>query len=284
MKPILEIEGLCKSYDGFALENLSMTLPGGCIMGLIGANGAGKTTTIKSLLGMVRPQQGTCRLLGKDVSTESIAIKEDLGVVMDSVFYVEDWRIGEVEEALAPFYRNWNPATFQSALEDFGLEREKKVKDLSRGMKVKLMLAAALSHEAKLLLLDEPTSGLDPVARDELMDILRSFVTDENHGILFSTHITTDLERIADYITYLQQGKVVFSGEKDTLLESFVLVKGGEAELSGALTERLVGLRRHSAGFSGMLRRQDLKLLPPRAVAEPVTLEDIMVFGNKEGL
>ena len=227
MNNILEIKNLNKHFDGFSLNDVSFSVPQGYIMGFIGPNGAGKTTTIKSILNMVYPNSGEITLFGVKASRDSLEIMDDIGVVMDLPFYVDDWKVKDVEAAVSPFYSNWNHNVFDSFLNKFNLTKNKKVKELSRGMKVKIMLAVALSHEAKLLVLDEPTSGLDPVARDELMDILGEFIMDENRGILFSTHITSDLEKIADYITFIIDGRIEFTGEKDKLLESYLLVKGG---------------------------------------------------------
>ncbi len=283
MNDLLSVQGLGKDYAQFTLKDVSFSIPGGAIMGFIGPNGAGKTTTIKSILGMIRRSRGSIRLFGQEVDQLDPHLREQIGVVMDAPFYVDDWRVSEVEKALSPFYQHWDRAAFQQSLEEFGLDARKRVKELSRGMKVKLMLAVALSHGAKLLILDEPTSGLDPVARDELMDILRSFVCDEQHAILFSTHITSDLEKIADYITFLQKGELMYSGETDRLMEQYVRVSGGTEELTSALRGRLHGLRQHSVGFEGMLSCEDLSLIPPHAVTEALKLEDIMVFMNKEG-
>lgn len=283
MANVLEVRGLCKDYPLFSLQELSFSIPGGSIMGFIGPNGAGKTTTIKALLGMIQKNAGTIQLFGEEFDGSQTQQKESIGVVMDSPFYVEDWTLLGVERALSPFYSRWDSAQYRDCLSRFSLDPRKKVKELSRGMEIKLMLAVALSHGARLLLLDEPTSGLDPVARDELMDILRDFVCDEEHAILFSTHITSDLEKIADYITFLQKGRLVFTGEKDALLESYCMVRGGASDLTSALREKLLGLREHSVGFEGMLSCRDLRLLPQGVVTESCTLDDIMVHVNKEG-
>lgn len=283
MTNLLEVRGLCKDYPLFSLQELSFSIPGGSIMGFIGPNGAGKTTTMKALLGMIQKNAGTIHLFGEAFDGSQTQQKEAIGVVMDSPFYVEDWTLLGVERALSPFYCQWDSAKYRECLTRFSLDPRKKVKELSRGMEIKLMLAVALSHGARLLLLDEPTSGLDPVARDELMDILREFVCDEEHAILFSTHITSDLEKIADYITFLQKGRLVFTGEKDALLESYCMVRGGATDLTSALREKLLGLREHSVGFEGMLSCRDLRLLPQGVVTEPCTLDDIMVHVNKEG-
>ncbi len=207
MNNILEVRGLRKSYKEFALKNVSFAVPEGYIMGFVGPNGAGKTTTIKSILNMVSYESGEIKALGMDAKADAMTINERIGVVMDTPFYVSEWRVRDVEKALAPFYQGWSANKFASMLKRFGLDPMKRVKELSRGMKLKLMLAAAFSHDARLLILDEPTSGLDPVARDELADILREFMLDETKGVLFSTHITSDLDKLADYITFIRDGE-----------------------------------------------------------------------------
>ncbi len=285
MDNILEVKGLCKAYRGFALENVTFSVPRGYIMGFIGPNGTGKTTTIKSILGMVRPDSGEIGLLGQPVADweASAALKNDVGVVMDLPFYVEQWRVRDVESALAPLYSAWDRAAFAANLRRFALPADKRVKELSRGMKVKLMLAAALSHGAKLLVLDEPTSGLDPVARDELMELLLDFMKDEAHGVLFSTHITADLEKIADYVTYIVGGRLAFTGEKDELMEEYVLVKGGADELPAEAKKLVIGLRAHGAGFDGLVRAADAAKLPAGVVCERPSMDEIMVYQNREG-
>ncbi len=282
MNNILEVRGLNKRYELFALKNVSLRVPQGYIMGFVGPNGAGKTTTIKSILNMVSYESGEISALGMDAKADAMKINERIGVVMDTPFYVNEWRVRDVEKALAPFYQSWSAAKFASMLIKFHLDPMKRVKELSRGMKLKLMLAAAFSHDARLLILDEPTSGLDPVARDELADILREFMLDETKGILFSTHITSDLDKLADYITFIRDGEIVYTGLKDSLMESFALVKGGPSEISLAQKRLIIGIREHSAGFEGMVRTVDVGKLPRTLSFEPVTLDEIIVFMNKE--
>ncbi len=282
MSNILEVHSLNKSFETFSLKDVSLNIPSGYIMGFIGPNGAGKTTTIKSILNMVNYLSGDIKIFGKDNKDNSAKINADIGVVMDSPFYVDDWTIADVEAAVAPFYTRWNKEQYTKLLKNFGIEKKKKVKELSRGMKVKLMLAVALSHEAKLLILDEPTSGLDPVARDELCELLGDFVADENHSILFSTHITADLEKIADYITFILDGSIVFSGLKEELLEKYVSVKGGLQDINAEQKKLIIGLREHSTGFEGMTELSNVKQLPKSLLIESITLEEIIIFMNKE--
>lgn len=281
MNNILEVTGLNKSYKSFSLKEISFSIPQGYIMGFVGPNGAGKTTTIKAILNMINYDAGDIKALGFDNRKDSPRINDQIGVVMDLPFYVNDWNVKDVESAVSPFYSGWSHDKYISMLKEFSIEEKKKVKELSRGMKVKLMLAVALSHGARLLILDEPTSGLDPVARDELMDILRDFISDEKNGVLFSTHITSDLEKIADYITFIKDGAIVYSGLKDTLMESYALVKGGLSDINEEQKKAVIGLREHSMGFEGMVRTEDLRKLPKSVLTEPVSLEEIIVYMNK---
>lgn len=282
MNNILTVEGLCKSYSRFSLRDIGFELPAGYVMGLIGPNGAGKTTTIKSIFQAITPDSGSIHIFGNEVTAQNVSLREDIGIVLDQLFYIDEWTISDVERALSPFYGNWDSQKYASYIQSFHLEPSKKLKELSRGMKIKLMISVALSHDAKLLILDEPTSGLDPVARNELMEILRDFVQDETRGVLFSTHITSDLEKVADYITFILNGKVEYSGETQKLLENFVIIKGGPEELSPTLREKLIGIRSHSVGFEGLFRREDLSLLPPGVHVEAPSLDEIIIYMNKE--
>lgn len=283
MNHILEVKGLCKRFEQFSLKDVSFAVPRGYIMGFIGPNGAGKTTTIKCMLNMVRPDSGSIHMFGQELLSQETKIKENIGVVLDYPFYVDVWTLRDVEQAIAPFYGNWDSKKYASCLNSFQLDAKKRVHELSRGMKVKLMISVALSHDAKLLILDEPTSGLDPVARDELMDILQEFVSDESRGVLFSTHITSDLEKIADYITFINNGVVEFTGEKDELMESYVLIKGGNDELTPGLRNKLVSYRQHGAGFEGMIHSDNMGVLPPGVTVDPISLDEIIIYMNKEG-
>ena len=278
MNNALEVRALCKRYEGFVLDNINFELPEGYIMGLIGPNGSGKTTTIKGMLGMITPDSGSIGLFGEDGRK---GLDGKIGVVMDSPFFSDDWSMTDIEAAVAPFYDEWDKARFARLLEEYGIDRKKKVKELSRGMKVKLMLAVAFSHGARLLILDEPTSGLDPAARDELCGMLGEFVGEEDKSVLFSTHITSDLERIADYITFILDGKLIFTGPKEDLLERYLIVKGGPLDIAAAQRALIIGLREHSAGFEGMIAAENAALLSKTLLIEPVTLDDIIVYMNR---
>lgn len=281
MNNALEVRGLNKNYDTFSLKDVSFEVPTGYIMGFIGPNGAGKTTTIKSILNMINYQSGEIRLFGLNSRDDTVRLNGEIGVVMDTPFYVEDWAVADVERAVSPFYSRWDGRKYADLLKRFSIDRKKKVKELSRGMKVKLMIAVALSHEAKLLILDEPTSGLDPVARDELCSMLGEYVTDESRSVLFSTHITADLEKIADYITFILDGRIVFTGSKENLLEKYVLVKGGLHEISAEQKKLIVGLREHGTGFEGMAETANIGRLPKSLLIESITLDEIIIYMNK---
>lgn len=283
MSNALEVQGLGKSYPDFSLNNVSFSLPTGYIMGFVGQNGAGKTTTIRLILNMIKRSGGTIKIFGLDNIADEQKIKQDIAVVFDDTFFVDTWRLSEVEGALRGFYVNWDSAKYNEYLKSFGLPAGKRVKELSRGMKMKLMLAVAMSHGAKLLLLDEPTSGLDPVARDELLDILGTYISDGERSILFSTHITSDLEKIADYITLIRRGSIFYSGTKDDLLESFFIVKGGPDDLKSPLREKIIGVAVHNTGFTGLLRASDLASVPEGVVTETPTIDEILVCISKEG-
>ena len=225
----LSVTGLTKHYDsGFTLDDVTFDLPSGYIMGLVGPNGAGKSTLIKLILNMTTRDAGRIEVLGLDAMADEERAKEQLGVVLDSSYFIEYMTVDAVERTSSPMYPLWDHNLFDAYLRRFGLGRNKKIKDLSRGMQMKLMLAVALSHDAKLLILDEPTSGLDVLSRDELMDILSDYVADGGHSVIFSTHITADLERCADFLAYITNGMLYYSGPKDEFEDAFRLVKGEE--------------------------------------------------------
>lgn len=276
---ILEIKNLTKKFDSFKLDNVSFQLPTGYIMGLVGKNGAGKTTTIKLILELLEKDQGVIQVFGQDI-IQHYDLKQDIAVVFDEVFFVEDWKISDVEAAISPFYTNWNSNVFHQYLTQFHLPIQQKVKELSRGMKMKLMLAVALSHQARLLILDEPTSGLDPVARDELLDILLHYIEDEQNSVLFSTHITSDLDKIADFLTILDNGKVFYTGYKDELFEKYCLVKGGRDDLNPDIEKYLIGIQKNSIGFTALLDVKNMKYMNTHMVVEEATIDDILIHIN----
>lgn len=281
MNNAIEIQKLCKSYKDFSLNNISFSLPMGYIMGFVGQNGAGKTTTIRLILNMIDRESGEIKIFGLDNVQDEQKIKQDIAVVFDDIYFVDSWKVREVERAIKRFYSSWSSKLFNRYLSDFHLPMDKKVKELSRGMKMKLMLAVAMSHEAKLLILDEPTSGLDPVARNELLEILGKYIADGQKSILFSTHTTSDLEKIADYITLIDHGNIFYSGTKDDLLESFCIVRGGPHDLTDSLKEKIIGLTTNIAGFAGLLPTSEMKHLATGIVTETPSIDEILISISK---
>src|SRR5262249_3125039 len=240
-----------------------------------------KTTTMKCVLNMLA-HEGRIEVLGRDAVTDDVAVKQDVGVVFDQPFYPAGWTVAQVGQALQPFYARWDPALFSNYIDRFDLPRAKKVRELSRGMGMKLMLATALSHHARLLILDEPTSGLDPVARDDLLDVLADYISGGDSSVLFSTHITEDLSRIADYITIIDAGRIVFTGTKDELAETYRMIHGGPGELSGSAREHAIGLRTTDVGFSALMRATDAQSLPSAITQEAPSIDDVLIHIAKE--
>lgn len=272
----LVLEGVTVPVGSFVLRDVHLTLPTGYVMGLVGPNGAGKTTTIRTLLGLLRPTAGRVEVLGRTLPAPD-ALRQDVGVVLDRPSLVGQWRLRDVERALRPFYARWDGARYAGLLADFGLDRRARVAELSRGMAMKLQIAVALSHDARLLLLDEPTSGLDPVARDELVGILGDYLVTEGRSVLFSTHITGDLERIADHLTLMDRGRVVRTGPKEDLMEAYVLVRGGPEDLPEDGVVPLLGARRTGVCVEALVAADDVPLLGPEVVAERPSLDQIVV-------
>lgn len=282
MENILEISGLCKSYEGFALKDVSFSLPKGYIMGFVGENGSGKTTTIRSILNMANPDSGKISIFGLDSKENAIEIKERMGVVFDSLYLPKHLNVRQIEKQLKLFYKDWSSEEYFRRIKQFELPENKPAETFSKGMKMKLMIAAALSHNAELMILDEPTSGLDPVARDELLDILAEYIEDENRGVLFSTHITTDVERIADYITILHGGKVWFSGTKDELSDKYSVIKGAAEDIPEELKPRLIGYHLYRNGFDALIDNEYAALIPAELEAEKASIDEILVYIAKE--
>lgn len=280
MNNALEIKNLTKTYPGFSLNDVNIELPSGCIMGLIGENGAGKSTTIKLILDLIKRDGGEIRVLGDSLTTENRKLKEHIGVVMDECSFPECMKTNEIERMLKGCYRTWDSGRFKMLQEKFALPADKCVKDFSRGMKVKLAIAAALSHDSRILILDEATSGLDPIIRDEILDIFLDFIQDETHSIFISSHILSDLEKICDYITFLHEGRVVFSEEKNELLGKYVIVKCSEQELSCLDPAAVKGVRRNSFGAEALILRERV---PDGYTMDPATIEDVMLYHVKYG-
>ncbi|CAI3375599.1 ABC transporter ATP-binding protein [Enterococcus cecorum] len=276
----LEICNLTKTFKDFKLDNVSFTLPAGFIMGLVGENGAGKTTTIKLIFDLLEKENGVVKVFGNDTKNGH-NYKQDIAVVFDDLFFVEDWKISDIEKAVSPFYSKWDTKSFHTYLNKFNISMNKKIKELSKGMKMKLNLAVALSHQARLLILDEPTSGLDPVARDELLDILLEYIENENNSILFSTHITSDLDKIADYLTVMNDGKIFYTGVKDELFDKYCIVKGGIEDLTPNIETKLIGIQKGKTGFTALLNVVNMKYISDSIIVEKATLDEILIHINK---
>lgn len=281
----IELRNLTKSSPLFKVDNISLDVKQGFITGLIGPNGVGKSTLIKMMLGMIHPDSGSVTILGYEMPKHEVDIRQRIGIVSDECFYYEHLTILDTMKMIKPFYKNWNDNKFRSYLEQFELSLKKKVQDLSKGMKLKLALAIAVSHEAELLIMDEPTSGLDPVFRREMLDLFTEIMQDEKNTIIFSTHITTDLDRIADYITFINRGKLIFNEAKEEVLERYAIVKGDQKLLDSDIRKKFIGIRETSVGFEGLVdNKQEAELLFDNyAILDKPSLEDIMYFTAKGG-
>ena len=277
----IETRGLTKRYTGFTLDGLDLTLPAGCIMGLVGENGAGKSTTIRLLLGMTRPDAGTATVLGAAVGSDMRAVKQDIGVVLDDVGFPVGLRAGQIGSIMAAAYKNWDQALFEKYLRDLDIPTDKKFSALSRGNKMKLGIAAAMSHDAKLLILDEPTGGLDPVVRDEVVDLFSDFTRDPTHSILISSHIVSDLEKLCDYVAFLHKGKLLLCQEKDRLLEEYGLIQCAREDLAALAPGAVLGRRETPYHIEALVRRD---ALPAGIEVRPVTIEELFVLLVKEDM
>ena len=272
----IEIRNLKRRQGDFSLDGIDLTLPSGCIMGLIGENGAGKTTTIKLALDMIKKDSGTVRMLGKESSEIS---REDIGVVLDEVGLPSCLTAKQVDKIMRRAYKNWSSEEFFAYLRRLNVPEDKAFSTLSRGMKMKLGIACALSHKAKLLILDEATSGLDPVVRDEVIDILLDFTREEEHSVLISSHIVSDLEKICDYIAFLHKGKLMLCEEKDSLYEQYGIIRCDESALLNIEPSAVIGKRVSSFGAEAIVRRD---AVPAGMSIAPVGIEELFVFMVKE--
>lgn len=283
MDTVLEIKNLCKSYGGFHLKEINMALEKGTLTGFIGPNGAGKTTTIKSILNIIKPDEGKITVLGMDSITNSLEIKSKLGIVLDDGHFYDDLTLIKMKNLIAPMYPTWCESAFASYLKKFELPPDKKISDLSRGMRMKYALVLALSHGAELFILDEPTSGLDPLVRSELIEVLMDFVLIENKTVLMSTHITSDLDKIADYLYFIFDGELILQGEKDEIKDRHALVKGDTAALLPAYDRYFVGLKKSAYGFEGLTNQKPAlkKLLTDKVVYEVPTIEDMLLYYSR---
>ena len=279
MEKAFEIINLNKAYKGFALKNINMSLPKGYIMGFVGANGAGKSTTMGCLLGMIKPDSGIIKIFDKDIKNITSTDKEKIGVVMDGCPFAEVLNIKDIRRIVSSIYRTFDKAKFDSLIGRFSLPENKPVKDFSTGMRAKLNIAVALSHNAQLLVLDEATSGLDPVVRDEILDILQDFVCDENRSILISSHITSDLEKICDYIAFIRNGQIVFVENKDELKDKYALIHCTKQQFETVDPAAVVGAKYTEYNVTALVLKQAVK---DGWVAEKPSIEDIMLYSTKE--
>lgn len=279
MEKAIEIINLNKAYKGFALKNINLSLPKGYIMGFVGANGAGKSTTMGCLLGMIKPDSGSIKIFDKDIKNITSTDKEKIGVVMDGCPFAEVLNIKDIRRIVSSIYRTFDKAKFDSLIGRFSLPENKPVKDFSTGMRAKLNIAVALSHNAQLLVLDEATSGLDPVVRDEILDILQDFVCDENRSILISSHITSDLEKICDYIAFIRNGQIVFVENKDDLKEKYALIHCTKQQFETVDPAAVVGAKYTEYNVTALVLKEAVK---DGFVAEKPSIEDIMLYSTKE--
>ncbi len=274
----IRAKGLSKNFDKFKLGPNDFAIKKGFVTGFIGKNGMGKTTTIKALLSLIN-YDGEIFLDDKKI--EDLSYLQDVGLVMDDSFLGKDWTLDLVNKAMSVGYENWDEKSFYSYLDKFNLDRNKKVEELSRGMKIKLMIAIALSHQAKILILDEPTSGLDPAMRDELVDMILDFMEDEENTVLFSTHITQDLDRIADYIVFIDEGQIVFEGLKDEFYDKFLLIKGGLEDFEKIKNIKILGQKMTKVNFEALILREDYKE-NQNLVAEVPSIDQIMIYYGRK--
>lgn len=268
----LEIKNVTKKYKGFTLDNINLALPSGCIMGLIGENGAGKSTLIKAILGMIK-YDGTISVLGAEGNAELLKAKQDIGVVLDQSYFPDGINVKQVSSIMKNTYENWDENEFFGYIDKFSLPLDRAFKEYSRGMKMKLSMAVALSHKAKFLILDEPTGGLDPIVRDEIVDILYDYTRAEDHSVLMSSHILSDLEKLCDYIAFIHEGKLVFVDEKDALTERYGLVNCSEDEFE-FIKDAAVGTRKNGYSVQALVDREKASGIK----TESATLEEIIVF------
>lgn len=283
MNNILEVSGLNKSYGSFQLCDINFSLKENCITGFIGINGAGKTTTIRTILGLTSKDSGTIKVFGKDMEKCEREIKNKIGVVLDDGSFYEELTMAEMKSIIAPAYSSWNERDYKNNMERFSLNPSQKISTLSKGMRMKFSLALALSHQADLLIMDEPTSGLDPLIRSQLMDILLEFMKSDGKSVFFSTHITSDLDKVADMLILLHNGRILFEEEKDTLIDTHRLIKGDTKDLNAEVRKLFLDIHETEYGFIGMTKNvEQLQQSVKGILIEKSTIEDIML-GYIEG-
>ncbi len=276
-RTVLEVKGLTKRYQGFTLQDISLTLPAGYIMGYIGQNGAGKTTTLNAITHLIRPDAGETTVNGITFARDPVSYRDSIGYIGDAAYFPPELTLGDVRKILKSFYPSFDAARYDVCVRQWNLPEKEKIKNYSRGMKVKLMFAAVLSRDTKLLILDEATNGLDPIVRREVLRLLQEYIADGTRSVLFSTHIMEDLQDIADYIFFIDRGKKIFCEPRDDLLERYLLVKGGMQELTPRLEKALIGVEKHSFGFEGLFDTDGGEILPAGVTVERPTIDAIVV-------
>lgn len=279
MKNNIEIRHMTKSYTDFRLNRVDLTVPKGSIVGLIGENGAGKTTLIKGMLGLVHPEEGEVFIFGKDSRTCMKEIKADIGVVLDDSFFMELLKVKSIDAVMKGVYDQWDSSLFYDYLARFGIDPSKKIKELSKGMRKKLEIFTALSHHPKLLILDEPTSGLDPVVRNEILEIFQDFILNEECSILLSTHITSDLEHVADYLAFIDNGNMLFFKTRDEILDSYGILKCDEKQFHMLDASDVIRYRKNRYNYEILVEdRNKIRRLYQNAVIDKITIEDLMLL------
>lgn len=283
MKNSIEVTALNKSYKNFSLNDLSFTVPEDCITGFIGINGAGKTTTIRTILGLAQKSSGIIKIFGKDMESSSQELKNRVGVVLDEGGFYNELNMEEMKSIIAPAYSSWNEKEYRKYMERFSLDPRQKIATLSKGMRMKYSITLALSHRAELLIMDEPTSGLDPLLRNQFLDIMKEFMKQGGKGVLFSTHITSDLDKVADMLILIHEGRILFEREKDALLDGYRLIKGDARALNSENKRLLKNIRITDFGFTGMTRQlPQVQQSMADIIVERPSIEDIML-GYIEG-
>lgn len=280
MKNVIEIKDLVKKYDSnFQLGSLNLNIPSGCIIGLIGENGAGKTTLIKSILNIINIDKGSIKIFDKDYKIDESFIKEDIGVVLDEMFFPEILTPRDINNIMISIYKNWDIELFKKYLKEFSIPFDKMIKNLSKGMRKKLEIAVALAHHPKLLILDEPTSGLDPVVRNEVLDIFLNFIQDEDHTILLSTHITSDLEHIADKIVFINKGQIILDKTRDELLDNYAILKCDIAYFEKIDKEDIISFKKNKYDYEILVSDKDkISKKYKNCIVDKITLEELMVL------
>lgn len=279
MKESIEVINVTKQYSKFKLDQVSMHIPSGSIVGLVGENGAGKTTLIKLILNLIKKDQGTIKLFEKDHILSEKEIKQEIGVVLEDSFFPEILKVKDIDSVLSKLYQHWDSELFFRYIKDFQLPTNQLIKNLSKGMKMKLQIISALAHHPKLLILDEPTSGLDPVVRNEILDIFQEFIQDETHSILLSTHITSDLEHIADYITFIHEGKIILAESRDELMDNYGVIKCKKEDFDKIDTKDIIKYRKNRYDYEILINnKKEAKKKYKEMIIDPITIETMMVL------